>query len=336
MSAQTHHYLSQAFLTGFTDDDGNIWMLDRKTSRISLTAPRVIASEKDLYAFTGADGTTRRDIETNLFRLVDGPIRPILRKLAARQDMSEKELADLSLFVGFLRVRTPAGIDEIEQASRGLANRVNPFRSKEYVEEWIKNYERDTGQAVGMAADEIVEVFTSGRYQIVPERGHLLVLMCKMGQKLAMQLRALDWTFLVAPQARQFIVSDYPFVIVPPSGHDGALTGVGILSQGAVKYVALSAKLCLKMGDVGTRVSYQSASSAEVRRINCWTARNSERFVFGGCEALLQRVIKIAKLPPGEQKSEVVIREIPHATDPTRSLLHVFARPKIAPERSSQ
>ena len=336
MSGQAHHYLSQAFLSGFTDDNGTIWMFDRKTNRISLTAPRVIAAENDLYAFTGADGATRRDIETNLFKLVDGPIRPILRKIATRQDLSEKELDDLSLFVGFLRVRTPAGIDEIEQAARGFANKVNPFRSREYVQERIENYERDTGQPLGMTADEMVEMFTSERYEIVPERGHLLVLMCEMGLKLATHLRGLDWTILVASQARQFIVSDYPFVIVPPPGHDVALTGVGVLSQGAVKYVALSAKLCLEMGGLGTQLSYRSASGAEVRKINCWTACNSERFVFGGNEALLRRVIEAAKLPPGEHKSEVVIREIPHATDPTRSLLQVFPRPKITPESSSK
>jgi hypothetical protein len=138
----------------------------------------------------------------------------------------------------------------------------------------------------------------------------------------------------VAPRARQFIVSDYPFVIVPPPGYDGSLTGVGVLSQGAVKYVALSAGLCLMMGDLGTYLNYRSIDGAEVRKINCWTAGNSERFIFGSNEPLLQRVIE-AKLPPGEHKSEVIVREIPHAIDPTRALLQVFPRPKIVPESSS-
>jgi hypothetical protein len=241
----------------------------------------------------------------------------------------------LSLFVGFLRVRTPAGIDEIDQAARGFANKVNPFLSKDYVQERIENYERDAGQPLGMTADEIVEMFASERYEIAHERGHLLVLMSEMGLKLATYLRALDWTFLVAPRARQFIVSDYPFVIVPPPGHDGSLTGVGVLSQGAVKYVALSAGLCLMMGGLGTYLNYRSIDGAEVRKINCWTARNSERFIFGSNEPLLQRVIEAAKLPPGEHKSEVIVREIPHTTDPTRALLQVFPRPKIVPESSS-
>jgi hypothetical protein len=159
-------------------------MFDRRTNRISRTAPPVIAAEKDLYAFTGADGSTHRDIETNLFKLVDGPIRPILQKITTRQNLSDKDLDDLSLFVGFLRVRTPAGIDEIDQAARGFANKVNPFLSKDYVQERIENYERDAGQPLGMAADEIVEMFASERYEIAPERGHLLVLMSEMGLKL--------------------------------------------------------------------------------------------------------------------------------------------------------
>ena len=332
MSAQAHHYLSQAFLSGFTDGGGNIWMFDRKTNRISATAPRVIASEKDLYAFIGSDGTTRRDIETQFFQLVDRPIRPILRRLEARHDWSVKELDDLALFVGCLRVRTPSGIDELDQVFRGLADTMHPYRSKEYLEERIKTYERDTGKSLGMTADEIVEMFTSGRYEIVPERGHLLVAMCEMGTTLATRLRTLDWTFLVAAQDRQFIVSDCPFVIVPPSGHDGSLTGAGILSKGAVKYVALSARLCLKMGDTGTQVTYRTANGTDVRRINCWTANNSERFIFGSSEALLQRVVNAAKLKAGQQRAEVVVRELPHAIDTTRSLLQVFTRPKITPE----
>ncbi len=336
MPEQAHHYLSQAFLSGFTDDGGNIWMFDRKANRISATAPKVIASENDLYAFVGADGATRRDIETEFFKLVDGPIRPILRKLAIRQVVSDKELDDLALFVGCLRVRTPSGIDEIDQSFRGFVDKMHPLRSKEYVEERIKTYEQDTGQSLGMTADEIVEMFTSRRYEVVPERGHLLVAMCELGTTLATQLRSLDWTFLVAAQGRHFIVSDCPFVIVPPSGHDGSLTGVGILSKGAVKYVALSAGLCLKMGDPGTQVTYRTASGTDVRRINCWTARNSERFIFGGSEALLRRVVDAANLKAGHQRAEVVVREIPHATDPTRSLLQVFTRPKITPESPSE
>jgi len=36
-----------------------------------------------------------------------------------------------------------------------------------------------------------------------------------MGLTVAQHVRALDWTFLVAPQDRQFLVSDHSFVIVP-------------------------------------------------------------------------------------------------------------------------
>ncbi len=336
MSEQAHHYLSQAFLSGFTDASGNIWMFDLKTGSASLTAPRVTALEKDLYAFPGRDGTTHREIETELFGLVDRPIRPIIGKLAARQQVTDRELDDLSLFVGFLRVRTPSGIDEIDQALRGIATKTHPYRSKANVEERLKEYERDAGKPLGMTADEIIEALTSERYEIAPERGHLLVAMCEAGPTLATRLRALDWTFLVAAQDRHFVVSDRPFVIVPPTGHDSSLTGVGILSRGTVKYVPLSATLCLRIGDAGTRVSYEPASGAEVRKINCWTARNAERFIFSDSEVLLRRVHKAAGLEPGVRRTEVIVRETPHPSDSTRSLLQVYTRPRIEPEPPSE
>lgn len=72
-----------------------------------------------------------------------------------------------------------------------------------------------------------------------------------------------------------------------------------------------------------------------MRRINCWSARNSARFIFGSSEALLRRVIDAAKLDPGERHAEVVAREISQATDPTRSVLQIFPRAKIAPDRTS-
>lgn len=336
MPTQAHHYLSQAFLDGFTDSDGSVWMFDRTTNRFCATGPRAIAAENDLYAFIGADGSTHRDIETDLARLVDGPIRPILKRIAARLIVTDKELADLSLFVGFLRVRTPSGIDEIDQALRGVANKTNPFLSREHVTERLRKYEQTTGSVMPLTADEIVEMFSSGRYEIVPERGHLLVGMCEMGLTLAMQLRSLDWTFLFAARDRHFVVSDCPVVVVPPLGHDIAHKGIGILSKGAVKYVPLTQGLCLRMGDFGAQVGYSFASGNDVRRINCWIARNSTRFVFGSSEVLLRRVIDVAKLEPGERKAEVVIRDIPHATDPSRSILQVFSRAKIEPERSSE
>lgn len=250
--------------------------------------------------------------------------------------MTDKELADLSLFVGFLRVRTPSGIDEIDQALRGVADKTNPFLSAEYVTDRLRKYEQETGRALGLTADEIVEMSSSGRYEVVPERGHLLVGMCEMGLTLAMQLRSLDWTFQLAARDRHFAVSDCPFVIVPPLGHDTADKGIGILSKGAVKYVPLTQSLCLRMGDFGAQVDYSLASGSDVRRVNCWIARNSTRFVFSSSEALLRRVIDAARLEPGERKAEVVIREIPHATDPTRSILQVFRRAKIEPERGPE
>jgi hypothetical protein len=331
--AQAHHYLSQAFLSGFVNDAGDIWMFDRKTDRITMSAPKVVAFENDLYAFTGADGKTNRGIESDLFRLIDTPIRPVLRKLEAQQDVSDSELDHVAQFFGYLRVRTPTGIDEIEQAYSGVLNKTHPYRSKEYVEERKRIYERETGTALGMEADEIVAMFTSEQYELVPERGHLLVLMCEMGLTVATHVRALDWTFLIAPQGRQFLVSDHPFVIVPAPGHDPSLGGVGIRSEGAVKYVPLTARLCLQMGDAGTQVKYQSASGSEVRKINSWMARNSHRFLFGSSEVLLQRIINATDLKPGQHKSEVVVREIPHATDPDRTLLQVFTRAKIEAER---
>ncbi len=301
-----------------------------------MSTPKVVAFENDLYAFTGVDGTTNRGIENDLFRLIDTPIRPVLRKLADRQNVSDSELDQVAQFVGYLKVRTPTGIDEIEQAYTGVLNKTNPYLSKEYVEERKRSYERETGTELGMEADEIVAMFTSEQYELGPERGHLLVLMCETGLTISRHLRELDWTFLVAPEGRHFIVSDHPFVILPAPGHDPSLGGVGIRSEGAIKYVPLTATLCLQMGDAGTQVKYQSANGSEVRKINGWMARNSQRFLFGNSEVLLQRILSAADLKPGEHKSEVVVREIRHATDPDRALLQVFTRSKIEAERREE
>lgn len=329
LRAEAHHYLSQAFLSGFVNDAGDIWMFDRRSGRLTPSAPKAIACKNDLYAFTGADGTTKRDTERELFGLIDRPIRPILQKLTNHQHVSDSELDQVAQFVGYLKVRTPSGIDELEQAYTGLLNKTHPYRSKPYVEAAIKRYESESGKASDLGADEIVAMFTSERYELAPERGHLLVLMCEMGLKIAEHVRSLDWTFLVSPQGRQFIVSDHPFVIVPPAGHDPLLGGVGIRSPGAVKYVPLDATLCLRMGDTGTAVTHHLSSGAEVRKINALIASNSERFVYGSNEALLRRIVSAPELRSGEHRSEVVIREISHATDPDRTLLQVFTQARI-------
>ena len=327
--AEAHHYLSQAYLSGFTNDLGEVCMLDRHTGRLSRCHPKVLAFQNDLYAFKDKNCKINRTFERDFFGLVDRPLRRLVERVRTREPLTDEELIHVALFAACLRVRTPTGIRELDEVARAYAKRMNPLQSKEYVEERLRTQERESGEAISTTADDIVEMFASGRYQIAPDRGHLLSEMCKMGAILGSILQSLDWTFLIAPRSRQFIISDCPFVVVPPRGHDSDASGVGVRSPGAVKYVPLSSDLCLKAGEPGPAVTYRQVDSAEVRQINYWVAQNSERFVFASSEELLQRIAEGARLKSGRDKSEIIVREIPQATDERRALFHVYSRPKI-------
>jgi hypothetical protein len=76
-------------------------------------------------------------------------------------------------------------------------------------------------------------------------------------------------------------------VVVPPKGGKQ----VGFFVAGSAKYMPLSRRLCLRLGEVGRSRKRRKIDKDEVRLINQNIAANSERFIMGASRNQLENIV---------------------------------------------
>lgn len=324
--SQWHHYLPEVYLKGFATLTGEVWRYDRSTRELKALPTRVIGAEKDLYATFDGEQLSH-EIETKWFNALDGRFGPIKRTLQERGTISPAETVELANFAAYLKIRTPAFIREVEQTIRLHEAQLGVPREKIQYHSRPRDDRRDTY----VVNEERSDVVTIRRAQ-GSSRNEALQLLVNVGMTLARGLLGLGWTLLCAPSGRSFIVGDNPFVVVPPKSHRSDLEGVGPMVAGAVTLVPLSATHCLRMASVTPLASPRTVDASVLRIINACQVLNSERFIFGPSDALLNRLTAEHVSAPGFNPAEIVIRQAGSVSDASRTLLHSFTKSKIPPE----
>jgi hypothetical protein len=325
--SQWQHYLPRVYLKGFATPTGEVWRYDRVDGALKPLGIPIIGAEKDLYAIITGDELSQ-EIETKWFSPLDGRFGPIRRKLENREEPSTEELMHLANFVAYLRVRTPAMIRETETTFRQTDALLGPDRhSIKYHAEPL-DHDADTYVLAKEHRDSV-----SQRRADNACRNDVLKGLVNTGMQLARVLLDLEWTLLLAPLRRSFIVGDNPFVIVPPESHDVDLEGVGPMTPGAAVFVPLSSRLCLRVTNSGNPpAGSRQIDGATVRAINACLVLNSEQYLFSPSDAPLKRLVADLTGASGKNLAQVVLREAPSVSDKSRSLLHWFTKSRIGPE----
>jgi hypothetical protein len=324
---QWQHYLPQVYLAGFGTPTGEVWRYDRVGGALKALGTPVIGAEKDLYSLITGQQLSH-EIETRWFNPLDGRFGPVLRKLENCAQISPAELRDLANFVAYLCVRTPSKIRETETSFRQLDVFLGPGR------EGITYHSRPADcfpETYVMSEERCEDVST--RRAAEDQRNEALKTLVSTGMQLARALLDLEWTILIAPLRRSFVIGDNPFAIVPPESHDVNIEGVGPMTPGAAVFVPLSSRICLRT--TNTRkpaLGHRNVDGLAVRAINSCQVLNSERYLFSQSDALLKRLVGDLATVPGLNLGEVVLREAPSVSDKSRSLLHFFTKSKIGPE----
>lgn len=324
---QWQHYLPQVYLAGFGTQSGEVWRYDRVNGGLKPLGTPVIGAETDLYSLiTGQE--LSHEIETQWFNPLDGCFGPILRKLENCEEPSPAELSDLANFVAYLRVRTPAIIRETETRFRQFDALLGPDRDSVTYHADPPDHDPDTYVMSEERCDRV-----SPRRAGKARRNEVLKSLVDVGMHLAHTLLDLEWTVLIAPHGRSFVIGDNPFAIVPPESHDVNVEGIGPMTPGAAVFVPLSSRICLRVTNIGNPpAGSRQVDGSEVRAINSCQVLNSERYLFGPSDVLLKRLVADLVSVPGLNLAEVVLREATSASDESSSLLHCFTKSKIGPE----
>jgi hypothetical protein len=285
-----HHYVPQWYQGSFADTDGRLWLYDRKMQRYKKVHPRYICCEKDLYTID-PEGRQDQRIERQYLNLIDGEGATALRRLARTGRLDYEWTESFSIFIAVLITRTPAFRTMLTQMYKSTGEEVMRLMTTdaERARDQLEQYRRATGDvAESVAAESMVEAVRGGHLRVNVTERPFLEHMFKHAQFLARWLASFEWQILIAPADGGFIISDYPFVVVP-SADRPELAGLGL--PGTVKYFPLTRRLCLKMGKQDFGFSHLQISKEEVRIINQNVAVNSERFIMGPTARQLRHVI---------------------------------------------
>lgn len=271
------------------DDDGRLWLYDRKTQRYSRAHPKNICFERELYTID-PHGRQDRQIESKWLSQVDGEGATAIRQFQEGVRLSREWVESFSIFIAQLITRSPVFRDLTKRNAQRMGEEILRlgFTDVARARQMMEGY----GGAEDVTPEGLVEAVTRGHIQVAATEIAFLTMMVRQVEFLARLIGSFGWLVISAPAGAGFILCDYPFVAVPPQA-DPNTVGLGI--PGTVKYFPLTRRLCLRMGEPDYEFSYVNTTREYVRVINQNIAVNSERFIMGPIREQLEHVIGRSK-----------------------------------------
>ena len=284
-----HHYVAEFHQRGFTERDERLWLYDRRLQRYRKVHPRNICCENDLYTID-PEGNRNLYIELEWLRMVDRDGSNAIRRFKKGELLDLEWQESFSIYMAQQITRTPVFRDLTIASYRAMHEeylRIG-FTDVKRARQLLENYRRDTGDPANVTPESLVEAVVGGHIQVDIGEGPFLEHMVQQVEFLARALAAFEWEIIRAPADTGFILSDFPFVVIPAQGRP---EDIGLGYPGVVKYFPLTRELCLRMGEQDYGFSYSNASKESVRVINQNVAVNSERFIMGPSREQLEHVI---------------------------------------------
>jgi hypothetical protein len=288
-----HHYVPVFYQRNFADPNGLLWVYDRRLKSYKQLSPTVVCFEKDLYALKPTDGRPRdRRIETKCLSIVDGLAATAIRELVSGK-ANQETIQAVAYFIGVQFNRLPS-IGRFLGALyvRGAQEMMRLMAvSTERMQGVLDDYARKTGEPLTVSADSMVTAVKENQLQVVSNEVPFLNHLFSQAFAASKALERMEWQVLISPPQTGFMLCDAPLTVVPRIG----TTSVGLAVLGAVKYFPLMRGFCLRIGDIGFRVSNRKVSKETVQIINRNIAANSERFIMGPDTPQLQSIVKTSE-----------------------------------------
>jgi Protein of unknown function (DUF4238) len=287
-----HHYVPVFYQKHFTDNEGLLWVYDRRLSTYKRLHPLVVCCEKDFYTIFSKNGRHLRLIETQFTAPLDTAADKALKELSSRRHLDSVALQEIALFVGLQRARVPAfrrAVSALVKATLEEFLRIG-FTDVGRAAQLIANYEKGTGLTLGQKPEALVDVARSGAITVEATETAFLEQMVGQVQTISELASRFRWRILEAPRTTGFITCDDPLVTVPSSICSEGDVGMAI--PGSKTYFPLARRLCLELRPTNHSVGFRQIGANATRQINKNIAANSDRFIIGPNQVQLEHVVK--------------------------------------------
>lgn len=318
-----HHYVPVFYQRTFVNENGLLWVYDRRRETYKELHPLVICFERDLYTVKPENKPPNMEVETKILHLVDSLGSWGIRDFRAGKPNTEAE-QQIAFFMAFQWTRIPTFSRDIRLTYAKTIEEMSriAFASVERAKAMMERYGSEKGEELNVTPESLVEFVQGKHYEIVATETAFLSMMTEQAMSLMKILLRLDWEVVVAPKETGFIICDCPVVVVPPKGSDQ----VGFLVPGSAKYFPISRHLCLRLGDPGGKRGHRKISKEEVRIINQNIAANSERFIMAPSHTQLENIVSRSGCAKPETTPRFTIETV--MSDENESLQKLSAQPR--------
>jgi transposase len=203
------------------DHEPYLWVFDFNIGNWRKKAPRNIAYELDIYAFTNNKGIKSFEIE-EAFSKLEGEMATVFRnKEKNRQCLSDYERAVVSEFVAVMMTRTIKFKNTINDFVSNIAYKfLQMYQARPQDFDYLRDkYKKETGKDF-----PIINANTLSNIEIQTTHDFLLGMMIAPVTEIKKDISIMNWTFLYSHN-NLFITSDCPVVFYsssPLSKFDGA------------------------------------------------------------------------------------------------------------------
>lgn len=282
---QRHHFIPRFYLEGFVDPHNKpyVWTYEKGNIDIIKASPADIAVQKHYYSFTTEEGSKDSESFEDLFATIESNVAPLVSKLEQQKGLGEDEKKLFSYFLAFMMTRVPNFRNDIEESNSDVVKRIAMWMAgdSKCFEAMIENYEKDTGEDIGIPINELREfVLDDSRYSIKTNPEFSLFIILELSKSFARVFYKMNWLFLMATDENKFLTSDNPLYYFDPTYDPKSPFGVGLINKNIQVTIPISNRLAILAGWNFKKDNYFKANGLLVRGINKRTIISALRYVY--------------------------------------------------------
>ncbi len=315
-----HHYIPQFYIEGFTNNKGEVFVLEHATGKINKQSKYGTFHK---YKFYSVDFTKhpKRDPESaqkikkslgidhidisnvkeypdmieDLLSDVENISAPIIKKLIKGEQISTREKMNLSTFIALMYTRTPAFHSFVSELEKQVMEKdiKKIFSQKEKVKDTY-NKMLEEGYEDKIDLKELFKFVEDKKYKIGIPKELTIQYMLIGTSVIDRLLYKKTWFIMEAPTSTSFITSDNPVFMNHPIVYEKGAFSVGVETPNVEVFFPLSKELLLVMKDTkdGITIKYKKFDRARVRNLNKLTFFHSGEYVVGRDLELVERLNK--------------------------------------------
>lgn len=285
------HFLPRFYLEGFTKNE-KLAVYDRESNELRVQQPLNTGVIGHFYTLEDNDGYKRFELEAMLSDF-ENKASPVIRKLAAKEQIRADERADLAIFVALAGFRTPDIIDSLKLFNSGLVGDLakRMFSDVEQVKEQMRGKPGSptAEEELAQEAKEMVEYIQSGGYEIQANRRWAIVMAMRMAFNVAPLLVGRNWLVIHSVSDKNsFVTTDAPVVLTTVAPRAPSIWGVGYGNVDAMVIFSLTQSCALVLSGEAGDLQHQTVGTEQIRHCNLAIADRCQRFVIGREEVLVR------------------------------------------------